>query len=178
MAIMCLCSLAFARVDNRTYTSNVDTTAVWINPQEIKVYIEDSSKKYIFEKAFTTWDKALRENLNFVFVKNKQDADITIAYTEKLEKSQVGLAETSYITIQGKKYLHKVGILISKTDFRGFVETDAELYKTTLHEIGHAIGIIGHSNNARDIMYPTRFDPTFAFPSKRDIETVEKIYGF
>ena len=111
----------------------------------------------------------MRSDLNFKFVSNKDDSDIAIDYIEHLEGNQVGITKPSHITIQGKVYLHKVSVLISKTDAWRFIQSDAELLKVTLHEIGHAIGILGHSENINDIMQTSAFSA-----SQKKIELVKQ----
>ena len=44
---------------------------------------------------------------------------------------------------------------------------------TTIHEIGHALGIWQHSPQPGDIMYG---DPSVSAPSTRDRQTIERIY--
>jgi hypothetical protein len=44
---------------------------------------------------------------------------------------------------------------------------------TTIHEIGHALGIFQHSPDPADIMYR---DPVVTAPSQRDLETAERLY--
>ena len=44
---------------------------------------------------------------------------------------------------------------------------------TTVHEIGHSLGIFEHSPNPADLMY---FDPSVQLPSDRDINTAEVLY--
>ena len=113
----------------------------------------------------------------FKFVSNKDDSDIAIDYIEHLEGNQVGITKPSHITIQGKVYLHKVSVLISKTDPIGFIQNDAELLKVTLHEIGHAIGWFGHSENKDSIMYPTKVNRN-ATITPSDIKYINRLYGF
>lgn len=178
LCLMCLFSFATAREDMRTYTGNVDTLAVWINPKSIKVYIQESNKSHILKNAFKTWDSAMRNNMNFVFVNNQNEADIWAGYIDKLDGNKAGITKSSHITIQGKIYMHKAQVYISKTNPVGFNHNDAELLKITLHEIGHAIGILGHSSSINDIMYPTTASTKNTSPSLRDIDTVNKLYGF
>lgn len=178
LCLILLFSCVFARVDNRTYNHVVETQAIWVNPKAIKVYVENSSKSYILENAFNIWDKALRNDLNFIFTSNKSEADISIDYVDSLNGSAVGMTYPSHIEIQGKIYLHKVDISIAKKDPTGFNQTDAQLLKVALHEIGHAIGILGHSNSINDIMYYSTASTKNTSPSLRDIDSVNKLYGF
>ena len=45
--------------------------------------------------------------------------------------------------------------------------------RVTVHELGHAIGILRHSSNPADLMYPS---PAVAAPSDGDRRTVEVLY--
>lgn len=56
---------------------------------------------------------------------------------------------------------------------RGLVPTRMEA--TAAHEIGHALGILGHSPSAADVMYPTV--PVLAALSQRDQNTMASIYA-
>lgn len=47
------------------------------------------------------------------------------------------------------------------------------LRRVTTHELGHAIGIFGHSTDPADLMHP---QPSVAQPSTRDRSTVETLY--
>ncbi|MEZ0335983.1 MAG: hypothetical protein ACAI18_18490, partial [Gemmatimonadales bacterium] len=44
---------------------------------------------------------------------------------------------------------------------------------TSIHEMGHAIGIFAHSVNEEDIMFT---DPQVDLPSARDLGTAEVLY--
>ena len=174
-----LFSFALAREDYRTYYSDIDTPAVWINPREIKVYVyPDEIKHYILKRSLNTWDDALGSNLNFKYINNPSEADITIKYVEKLSDNQAGITKVNHLKIQGKIYLGKADVSVAKHSPSGWKFTDVQLNKIALHEIGHAIGILGHSENINDIMYYSTEMQRQSTLSSKDVETARKIYGF
>ncbi len=52
--------------------------------------------------------------------------------------------------------------------------TKPEIYATFLHEMGHAIGIVGHSQEQDDLMYASSIRKTY---SERDIATIKAMYS-
>ena len=177
--MLLLNSAVIARPDYQSYYSDVETPAVWMNPRNIKVYIQpDETKQYILTRSLETWDSALSSDLNFNYINNPDEADIIIGFVDKLSGTKAGTTNVNHVNIQGRTYLAKVVVYISKASPSGMRHTDTELNKITLHELGHAIGILGHSDNINDIMYPTTASSRMATLSSKDIETAKRIYGF
>lgn len=84
--------------------------------------------------------------------------------------------------IKGKT-LHKMTIVLYAKDPYGNFFSDKELYNTILHEIGHALGIMGHSYSSEDLMYmaseKTFYSPyrsSFQYLSSKDINTLKLLY--
>ena len=176
--LLFLTTFSYARVDNRTYVKDLNVAAVWINPKNIKVHVIPSGNKdSILADSFRIWANSLRGDMNFNFVNNIQEADITIGYVDKLNGNQLGVTKSQYINIQGRTCLHKTNVSVARQDPRGFIRNDADLRRTALHEIAHAIGVLGHSTHISDIMYPITASVQ-STPSLRDIDTVQRIYGF
>ena len=178
ICFLCLSSFVYARNDIHTYSRYLDTPALWINPKKIKVYVVPEKKSEILTRAFKIWDGALRSDLNFIFVKKREDADIVAYYVDKLEGTKAGLTYYNYYEIQGKRCLTKVRLEVARTDSMGFTNNDAELLKVALHEVGHTIGITGHSNSMNDLMYYSTASTKNTSPSIRDVDTVQKLYNF
>lgn len=80
--------------------------------------------------------------------------------------------------------LNKMTIILYATDPHGNFFSDKELYNTALHEIGHALGIMGHSYSSDDLMYMasntssfyTPYRSSFQYLSSKDINTVKLLY--
>ncbi|MBQ8634605.1 matrixin family metalloprotease [bacterium] len=179
LVFLCLVSISFAREDYSSYLKDIKLPAVWMKPKAISVYIpQEEGKKYLFERGFKAWDDALGSNLNFKYTNKIEDADISISFIEKASGSAIGQTYPRYMKIQGRVYLGKARIVISRRLPSNAIMSDSELYRTILHEIGHAIGILGHSENIYDIMYYSTAGLKNSSLSSRDIDTVKKMYGF
>lgn len=164
-------------------------TFTWTkNSFPLKVYIEDGSNvpgyranfnQYIVD-AFNTWDQVTDHKLSWSQVSSPQDADITIrwtdAVTERVEGTEAGRTAavtrlnpaTGIGTISGAKMQ-----FLTRLPQRQF--SDEEVKKTCLHEVGHALGLQGHSTNRDDIMYYA-VSPTQGTLTSRDITTMNKLY--
>ena len=55
--------------------------------------------------------------------------------------------------------------------------SDASLRHVAIHEIGHALGLLGHSSREDDIMYPSVSGTPRSAPSERDVRTIRRLYG-
>lgn len=81
--------------------------------------------------------------------------------------------------------LYDMTIVLYTNDPFGNYFSDKELYNTILHEIGHALGIMGHSYSTEDLMYMTAdndssfyapYRSSFQYLSSKDINTIRLLY--
>ena len=71
----------------------------------------------------------------------------------------------------------KVSIIVNTGDQYTDLNVEGrkeQVSRLVLHELGHAIGIWGHSKDPNDIMYT---HPIVSQLSPRDIHTVRRLYG-
>lgn len=168
------------RLDVGNYYTDLVDTVRWKNPKNIKVYIGEDAKKDLFKKAFEHWDKNLYSMVDFVFVENKESADIACSYVDKFAGSEGGYTNWTYIKKDGRKYFDKAEISVAKhSSYDNTKFSDEQIYSIILHEIGHSLGINGHSKSKGDIMYFSTegYLNETGMISKRDVNTVRKIYG-
>ena len=52
-----------------------------------------------------------------------------------------------------------------------------DIHAVMLHEMGHALGLMGHSDDRRDIMYPRVSGQAGAGLSDRDRRTLQELYA-
>ncbi len=140
------------------------------------------------ERAFMQWQSATGF-INFAMSNSAKNANIIVKITQppanmctkKNCRYVVGFTTPDY---KGAS-LHNMTIVLYTRDPFGNFFSDKELYNTILHEIGHALGIMGHSYSSEDLMYMTAEDgnsfyapyrSSFQYLSSKDINTIKLLY--
>jgi tetratricopeptide (TPR) repeat protein len=153
----------------------------------IRVYIEPALKlsqwkpEYdsILKKAFESWSAASKNLVSFTFVNNAADAQIKCRWTSKTDDLSGSLEQgVTRSKFQENKLLKvDITILMCLPNQPKIPVSKEIISKTCLHEIGHALGISGHSPNPRDIMYFKEEDDGKVLGlSQRDRKTVQLLY--
>lgn len=163
----------------------------------LRVYIQDPRQvegfkpQYIqiFFDALTTWSNASGNKVVFVSARDQNDADLTLSFTSHPEDIaqkpgeppiEQGLARTLVARDDGGAYgrIEKATIQILVIHpSNGKPCSDEEIKETCLHEIGHAIGLNGHSSGASDIMHFVQSFRQLPALTKRDRSTISKLYA-
>jgi len=132
------------------------------------------------------WMKASQNRLAYTVVENVQNADIVCTWTdrtdflkEKGNSVEQGAARIAArgISEQEEEIGHvRVIVLITNVQGGGNISDDM-LKKACLHEMGHALGFAGHSNNNRDVMFFSESPTVWAALTKRDKATMARLYS-
>lgn len=161
----------------------------------LSVYFKNTSsavpsyyESYI-KKAFLDWQIATKRLVNFRITSDEKDANIDIIIKSSTEMKKCSQEDCKYTvayttpTISGN-LLDKMTIYFYDSDNSGHHFSEQEIYNTALHEIGHTLGIMGHSYNKNDVLYmETKQDNRFSnVPtnvqtlSYADINTINLLY--
>ena len=160
------------------------------NRLPLRVYISDGGSvpgyrpefRKMIADAFNEWCKNSHGLLSWSQVNNANQADIVCTWTNSptvkpgsVEAGQTRtLVQTNRDTGEGRIVSAQISIL---TQFMGKSFTNDNMYKTCLHEVGHSLGLQGHSDVVSDIMYPM-VNPAQATNLKpRDLNTIRHLYS-
>ena len=114
---------------------------------------------------------------SFVFGDNAKDADIRVSWAPEPDGDwYVAYCSYDYLKIR----LRQFGVdylLISGRSERGTVVGSQLIHAVVMHEVGHALGLAGHSKNPLDVMYGT-ITPGFDYEiSASDRLTLMELYS-
>jgi predicted Zn-dependent protease len=128
------------------------------------------------ENAVLEWTDVAGPGLpSFVFVDSHGDADIPIVWA-RVPDGDWYIAFCSYDVNTRQQRFGVEQILVTGRYGDGQVANLDEIHETVLHEIGHALGLMGHSDDPDDIMFPAVTDRSEMGLSDRDRRTLAALY--
>lgn len=125
----------------------------------------------LVKSAFAEWEQALGGRVHFEYTADPSKTDIMVTWATRSYGTQVGHQQIQY----EDNVLTNADITIAMLSPNGQRLSRPELRSVALHEIGHALGIRGHSETAGDIMYPS-LQPGVIHLSASDIATIRGLY--
>lgn len=149
-----------------------------LNNGTIRVYLVPASRipgwtpDYVerFKAACKQWQLALGDQVRFQFTEDpKQDADVTVTWSDTYHQ----LAGVTRCR-QYKSQLATADLHFNLKNYDNRLFPPETVYRLSLHEIGHLLGLMGHSRNPRDVMFPSLSMAKGL--SSRDTASIRKLY--
>ncbi len=148
----------------------------WMYPKQLKVYIPPNHKRTVMMKhAFAEWTRVTGGKLAFKYAPSPNVAKIQVFFVDKIPNADREIGLTRFRFSNSGKLL-SAQIYIAEKTSSGRVLGNDSVYTVMLHEIGHAMGISGHSSDPLSIMYPVEDDKQEIL--KSDLKTLAEIYGW
>ena len=158
------------------------------NPKSfpLKVYIQTSGVpiEYVKEirNAFQTWEKSTNGFVKFSYVNSEQGANYKCLFSNlknrNCDEKGMGIAGYQYFEYDGLGNIKHSVVEFSVYDCLGRKWRVEDFYSVALHEIGHGLGLRGHSTEDTDLMYPVAVGSGVRRKiSKADMNTLRAIYS-
>ena len=147
---------------------------------KITVFVSESEYQNTIYKALSHYNDVFAGYFKFYLTSNRNQADIKIDMVSHFSSNThneqgyiAGLTDNSFAGEE--RFLKKSWVQLLNTEPNSNKKiTQAKVYSVALHELGHALGIVGHSPNPSDIMYAATKANEF---SARDIATLKIMYS-
>jgi len=133
----------------------------------------------ILRQSFNDWATAAKGLIQFNFVDNAKTADIECYFTADPRvlhnPAEDGEAR---LTKDSSGLLHCTIRLLTIPNLPEMPMTENRIRHNSLHEIGHALGITGHTTDPRDAMFfSSSLEDSWKDLSQRDANTIVRLYS-
>lgn len=127
------------------------------------------------EVAFSLWEEASQEGLQFERVSSPTQADIRLNWTHKSMRLHRNdkIGEASLVREGPDKFYVEIMIILRDACTLKLLDHNV-IRAAILHELGHAVGLWGHSPHPGDVMFHAA---AAMKPTKRDIATLRAVYA-
>lgn len=162
----------------KRWASSAMPLKIYLSPG---VGLKDFRPEYeeMLRSAFAEWQKRSQGKVSFVYVNSASLADIRCRWIDDPSKmaSTAEDGEAQVRTLLNS--ISGVDVLLSINSAGSiFPLTDNLVRSVALHEIGHSLGLVGHSENPQDIMFSTSpFVDVQKHLSARDVNTLQALYS-
>ncbi len=132
-------------------------------------------------RGLDVWCAALENQLSYTQITNKEQADIRVSWVNNIDSQ--GYSEegrTAYTAglmtphYQGDR-IDYMDVKIATFDIFGKPQNSEQIHAVAIHELGHSLGLMGHSDQPGDIMYSE--NRSVIKPSLRDVVTIRRLYA-
>lgn len=133
----------------------------------------------LLTKSFESWSQASNGLVTFAFVDAGAKADIICSWSNEPAKFK-NIAESGQAVLEANRtgLVRGTITILTVPLVPALPVTDNRMRRTCLHEIGHAMGLAGHTANPDDAMFHTMgVADTWIDLTERDSNTIMRLYS-
>lgn len=160
------------------------------NRMPLRIFIADGRGKEgykdefieVLKKSFADWCEAAQGKVSVSYADSPEKADITCKWTARVQDlanpAEGGQAFVQMTAAQ-KKIIHADLLLLTRNENLPASSSPASYMRLVcLHEIGHALGMVGHSSQPGDVMFSVmNYGSALKDLSERDRKTIMDLYS-
>ena len=158
------------------------------NPRSfpLKVYIQTGGVPIEFvheiRNAFSTWENSTKGFVKFIYVNSPESADYKCLFSNlknrNCDEKGFGTAGYQYFEYDKSGNIKDSVVEFAAYDCNGNKWRSVDFYNVALHEIGHGLGLRGHSGEDTDLMYPVAVGSGIKRKiSESDMTTLRAVYS-
>lgn len=167
--------------------------AIWnIHKMPLKVYIEPGDNCIAYQesyrdalmRSFDDWSRASNGAITCRTTSNQTEADILCRWTDNASLlgdigTEGGACTIKFLKGGQTSEINLAEIVLLTHELQNLQPVSINsMKKRCLHEVGHSLGLSGHSINNNDVMFFTQVESVGLAPSDRDISTLQRLYCF
>lgn len=132
----------------------------------------------ILKQSFAAWAEASEGKVSFTFTDNEKRAAIRCYWVDDIKSLSNSMEGGEAVPLRNNKgEMDRTNILLlTKSPKDDNEPSDAHIHEVCLHEIGHALGLVGHSSQPGDIMFAAAAAKPHEQLSDRDKKTIFMLY--
>jgi len=149
---------------------------VYLPPPPEGLFPAPDAVREAVRRGVLAWEGAAGPDLpRFVFVDDQGDADIPMVWSKPAGDWFVAQCMYDIDVMQRRFGVARIDVSARRPGGEVALESDIELIVS--HEIGHALGLGGHSPDPADVMHRTETEQNRNGLSARDKQTLRKLYA-
>lgn len=133
----------------------------------------------ILRQSFEDWSEASSGRVSFLFIKDPARADIVCSWlANPAELTNAAEAGEAHVSTDGQGIVRGTIKILTTPLSAELPLTDTRMQLNCLHEVGHVLGLAGHTMNPADVMfYSAPLTDQRRKLSSRDSNTITKLYS-